>query len=175
MLLADIRGLSGHAELTPGTPSYYRLRADETRQLAQNITDPVAKQWMFDMPGFTTLKPTRLSGMHVTARNRDTAMLYHPKWNTLYTTKSFARWLRKQPSDQAYDFGDIYRCAVAQYLRAHGVAVRDCALSSNELGSLGWFNIVIEVPRTFGAAAQRAQLAVANSGLERFAIRLGII
>lgn len=93
-------------------------------------------------------------------------MLYDPKWDVLYTTKNFAAWLSKQPRSKTYAYGDVNNCAVAQYLKAHGVA--DYRLDHEEVVALGWHPIVNDGRSyTFGAAARRAQWAAGTHWMQR--------
>lgn len=82
-------------------------------------------------------------------------MLFNPDWDKkIKSRENFVTWLGQQPADKVYDYYDPHNCAVAQYLAAHG---QESARSWPKLERrLGWFEIVVNHPRTFGAAYQRA-------------------
>ena len=66
-----------------------------------------------------------------------------------------AAWLEKQPADKSYDFKDPFRCAWYQF-SGH---VAFCS----ELDELGVLKIVARYPRTFGAALERARMALSGA------------
>jgi hypothetical protein len=74
-----------------------------------------------------------------------------------FKTETLIAWLEMQPADTRYDYCDPYKCLVAQYLQAHGLGRRDSGLTTSNLFSLGWYDIVSAHPRTFGAALDRAR------------------
>lgn len=86
-------------------------------------------------------------------------MLYDPKWEKIYTTANLADWLGTQPFWKPFDYTKPDECAVAQYLRAHGIV--ECSMSVDRLKELGWDDIVniVGAPSTFGIAARRARRA----------------
>jgi hypothetical protein len=102
-------------------------------------------------------------------------MLYDPKWEVIWSTKNFAAWLSAQPRKKTYAFTHSDKCAVAQYLAAHGVS--KIRVSVDRLQELDWLRIVNHGAgsETFGAAARRARLIVRNDWLTRVAEYIGIV
>lgn len=76
------------------------------------------------------------------------------------TLPSLIAWLEQQPADQGYSYIHPYSCLIAQYLKAHGTAGDAVALGIPELIKLGFIDVVIGYPRTFGGALERARLAI---------------
>ena len=74
---------------------------------------------------------------------------------TRWPLARFAAWLEKQPADKSYDFKDPFRCAWYQF-SGH---VAFCS----ELDELGVLKIVARYPRTFGAALERARMALSGA------------
>ena len=84
-------------------------------------------------------------------------MLYDTKKAGIYSTENFLAWLESQPRQKSYLYINPTNCAVTQYLQAHGVPIWDCILEVETIRALGWEDIVIARPQTFGAAAKRAR------------------
>ena len=104
-------------------------------------------------------------------------MLYNPKWEVIYTTKNLADWLSKQPKRKTYNFADSSNCAVAQYLKAHGVKEYQLSVYSlqakmlgetHSMESLGWRDILNNGKYTFGEAARLARWAAKTDVWHRF-------
>lgn len=109
-------------------------------------------------------------------------MLYDPKWEK--KTKAdplqlgtLVSWLERQPADEAYDYGCIGHCLLAQYFSEHGFKnINVNSTGFSHLGgvqklpehfdevALGMQAIGTRRPTgfTFGEALVRARFAAAN-------------
>ena len=94
-----------------------------------------------------------------------------PKWEQQakadpFKLETLIAWLEKQPGKKAYNYCDISNCLLSQYFQAQGF---DAAQTGGH-GQLAWGSprqyakwpaewIVIpeDMPRTFGAALERAR------------------
>ena len=94
-------------------------------------------------------------------------MLYDNKrWDkqSAPSLEGFIDWLEKQPADQSYDWHNIHKCPVCQYLRAakgwkyptDHYSYPDLFRTSTQYGE-----ICATFPWTFGAALEQARKAVA--------------
>jgi hypothetical protein len=80
-------------------------------------------------------------------------MLYDPKWNKP-TLQGFIAWLGQQAPDQEYDYNSCNVCAIGQYANSLGLRYIDIL---EDTDVTDWNNaIAYPLPRTFGAAYQRA-------------------
>ncbi len=106
-------------------------------------------------------------------------MLYDPKWNAT-SIASLVAWLEKQPADKSYSYGHCGRCLLAQYFTAQGfenVLVGGSEWSHGE--GLGHDCLLPEafrdisggLPRTFGAALERARAVDAVKEVHRLICR----
>jgi hypothetical protein len=91
-------------------------------------------------------------------------MLYDPRRDVqsdpLLVTTLIA-WLETQPPDELYCFSDKTDCLIAQYGAAHGRRGWD-NLTCVDLTWLGFYNIAVGEPWTFGGALERARAEVSR-------------
>jgi hypothetical protein len=89
-------------------------------------------------------------------------MLYDKRWEKPEVKadpkkiETLIEWLEKQPTNEQYCPSDMRNCLMAQYGAAHGMKGWD-NLTWVDLMWMGFHNIVIEEPHTFGGALERAK------------------
>lgn len=69
----------------------------------------------------------------------------------LLSLAGFIEWLERQPSDTEYDYGNPYRCVLAQYLGGFCTGAAEIAIIGKQ------DSVIANHPRTFGAVLERAR------------------
>lgn len=101
-------------------------------------------------------------------------MLYNPKWldetapvtkPDVFSIEALVAWLEKRSGDKAYDFHNCDgECLIGQYMTACGLpwkSIRYQDVCAKMFGGDGYHApILTGVPRTFGAALERARSAL---------------
>lgn len=76
----------------------------------------------------------------------------------IVSLEGFIGWLEKQPPEEQYSWGNCSTCAIAQYLGAHGIRIRDISYEKyNALEGGAGNYVALGRPHTFGAALDRAR------------------
>lgn len=84
-------------------------------------------------------------------------MLYDPKWQrpAQPTVDDLILWLETQPADKTYEWFNLSRCLLCQYLDARGFPHRGNYWHIAQ--KLGMEDVAGTEPYTFGAALERAR------------------
>lgn len=84
-------------------------------------------------------------------------MLHNPDWDKTPSFDGFVAWLQQQDPKKKYDYWDVHRCPIAQYLETVGTTYSEFCAAGNAGMLRRWNGHVTAGGRqTLGAALKRA-------------------